>query len=75
MAGYLKPEICDNCNITESKFYIETNKNDAKLLIRLLNSDIIIKYLKLCKYSGFNSRPVLENISYSNLDNYLNMPE
>lgn len=68
MAGYLKPEICKECNITESKFYIKTNESNAKILINFLNSDNIIKYLELCKYSGFNSRPVLENISYKNLN-------
>ena len=75
MAGYLKPEICEKCNITESKFYIKTNNNDAKLLIKFLNSENITKYLELCKYSGFNSRPVLENISYNNLNEYINEPE
>jgi hypothetical protein len=67
MSGYLKPEICSECNVTESKFYIKTNENDAKLLIKLLKSNNIQQYLELCKYSGFNSRPVLENISYDNL--------
>jgi len=73
--GYLKPTICKNCNITESKFYIKTNNNDAKLLLNLLNSDNIVKYIELCKYSGFNSRPVLENISYTNLTDFLNNPK
>ena len=72
MAGYLKPEICKNCNITESKFYITTNNDDAKLLINFLNSNEIKKYLELCKYSGFNSRPVLESISYNDLNDYIN---
>lgn len=70
MAGYLKPEICKDCNITESKFYIRTNEDDAKLLINFLNNDSVTKYLELCKYSGFNSRPVLENISYNNLNDF-----
>ena len=68
MAGYLKPEICKDCNITESKYYINTTEEKAKLLIKLLNSEKIVKYLELCKYSGFNSRPVLENISYDSLN-------
>jgi hypothetical protein len=67
MAGYLKPEICKKCNITESKFFIKTTEQDGILLINFLNSPKIIKYLELCKYSGFNSRPVLENISYEKL--------
>lgn len=71
MAGYLKPELCKNCNLTESKFYIEVkNEDDGKKLIKYLNSNKIIKYLELCKYSGFNSRPVIENISYNTL--YIN---
>ena len=75
MAGYLKPEICKGCNITESKFYIKTNEGDAKLMIKFLNSNNILKYLELCKYSGFNSRPVLENISYTDLNEYIIEPE
>jgi hypothetical protein len=67
MSGYLKPEICKGCNITESKFYIRTNERDAKLIIKFLKSDNILKYLELCKYSGFNSRPVLKSISYTDL--------
>jgi len=66
MSGYLKPELCKNCNLTESKFYIEVkNEDDGKKLIEYLNNNKIIKYLELCKYSGFNSRPVIENISYN----------
>ena len=66
MAGYLKPEICKNCNITESKFYIKVNStNEAKKIINFLESDDVKKYLEICKYSGFNSRPVLESISYN----------
>jgi hypothetical protein len=66
MAGYLKPEICKNCNITESKFYIKVNStNEAKKIITFLESDDVKKYLEICKYSGFNSRPVLESISYN----------
>jgi hypothetical protein len=68
MSGYLKPEICLSGNVTESKYYIKTTKNDAEMLINLLNSSRIQKYLELCKYSGFNSRPVLENISYDKLE-------
>jgi hypothetical protein len=75
MAGYLKPAIYKECNITESKFYIKTNNDDAKLLIKFLNSNNILQYLELCKYSGFNSRPVLENISYNELNEYINEPE
>lgn len=70
MAGYLKPELCKNCNLTESKFYIEVeNEDDGNKLINFLNSNKIMKYLELCKYSGFNSRPFIENISYDTLTN------
>ena len=72
MAGYLKPEICSNCNITESKYFIIGNEEISQQIINLLNSKIIIKYLELCKYSGFNSRPVLECISYNNLNDVEN---
>ena len=64
MSGYLMPTICTNCNITESKFYIITTEHDAQNIINLLNSNKITQYLELCKYSGFNSRIVLESISY-----------
>ena len=65
MAGYLKPSICKKCNVTESKFYVTvTNLDEANTIIDLLTSPEIIEYLELCKYSGFNSRPVLESISY-----------
>ena len=68
MAGYLKPKLCKNCNLTESKFYIEVeNEDDGNKLIKYLNSYKITKYLELCKYSGFNSRPVIENINYNTL--------
>ena len=65
MSGYLNPKIYNNCNITESKFYIKQNYIDNNLLIEFLNSKFIKKYLELCKYSGFNSRIVIENISYN----------
>jgi hypothetical protein len=68
MSGYLKPEVCSQCNITESKYYIKTYGIDAELLVKYLNSNDIQTYLELCKYSGFNSRPVLENITYDNID-------
>jgi hypothetical protein len=65
MSGNLYPELCKDCNVTESKFYINVeNEDDANKILDLLNSEKIKKYLKLCKYSGFNSRPVIENISY-----------
>jgi len=64
MAGYLKPILLNNCNITESKFYILINKNESDKLLNLLISEEIKEYLKLCKYSGFNSRIVLESITY-----------
>ena len=65
MAGYLKPKVVENCNITESKFYIiPSNNNECIKILNLLDSDEIKQYLKLCKYSGFNSRPVIESISY-----------
>jgi len=65
MAGYLKPKIVNNCNLTESKFYIIPHNNDeCNKIIKLLQSNEVIQYLKLCKYSGFNSRPVLESISF-----------
>ena len=44
-------------------------------MIKFLNSNNILQYLELCKYSGFNSRPVLENISYNELNEYINEPE
>ena len=66
MAGYLKPKIVNNCNITESKFYIIPNNSDeCNKIMNILESSEVIEYLKLCKYSGFNSRPVLESISYN----------
>jgi hypothetical protein len=66
MAGYLKPTIVNNCNITESKFYvIPRNIDECNKIMDLLQSSEVIEYLKLCKYSGFNSRPVLESISYN----------
>lgn len=66
MAGYLKPKIVNNCNITESKFYIIPNNSDeCNKIMNVLQSSEVIEYLKLCKYSGFNSRPVLESISYN----------
>jgi len=67
MSGHLNPIIVDNCNITESKFYIELEKDEDKKIINIFKNNNIKKYLELCKYSGFNSRIVLENISY-NLD-------
>ena len=69
MAGYLKPLLVNNCNITESKFYIEVeNEIEGNKVINFLNSNKILNYINICKYSGFNSRIVLENISYDNLD-------
>jgi hypothetical protein len=64
MSGHLNPVIVDNCNITESKFYIELEKEEDKKLIDIFKNSNIKKYLELCKYSGFNSRIVLENIAY-----------
>ena len=69
MAGYLKPYLVNNCNITESKFYIEIdNETNGIHIINFLNSDKILKYIDLCKYSGFNSRIVLESITYDILE-------
>lgn len=66
MAGYLKPLFINNCNLTESKFYIiPENKTEAEEIIKLLKSNEVIEYLSLCKYSGFNSRLVLESITYN----------
>ena len=65
MSGHLNPVIVDNCNITESKFYIELEKEEDKKLIDIFKNSNIKKYLELCKYSGFNSRIVLENIAYN----------
>jgi hypothetical protein len=62
MSGYLKPQICKDCNITESKYYITTSNEQAEKIVELLNSPDITYYLQICKYSGFNSRPVLESI-------------
>ena len=63
MSGYIKPIIKKNCNITESKFYITvSNEKEGIEIVNILNDERIEKYLKLCKYSGFNSRKVLENI-------------
>ena len=67
MSGHLNPVIVDNCNITESKFFIELQKEEDKKLLNIFKNNNIKKYLELCKYSGFNSRIVLENITY-NLD-------
>ena len=65
MAGYLKPIKVVNCNITESKFYIIVNSDkECNIILNLLKTEKIKEFLKLCKYSGFNSRPVLESISY-----------
>jgi len=64
MAGYLKPILLNNCNITESKFYILVNEDESDKLLKLLESNEIKEYLKLCKYSGFNSRIVIESITY-----------
>ena len=65
MAGYLKPVIVNNCNITESKFFVLIGKDEERnKLLDLLNSDKIVEYLLLCKYSGFNSRPVIESITF-----------
>lgn len=66
MSGYLHPEKKVKCNITESKYYILIkNDEEYKKIINVLNCEDVIKYLKLCKYSGFNSRPVLESITYN----------
>ena len=66
MAGYLKPQVVNNCNITESKFYIiPSNSDECNKIIELLQTSEVTEYLKLCKYSGFNSRPVLESISFN----------
>jgi len=65
MSGYLKPELHNNCNLTESKFYIiPKDIKNAKIILDYLTTDKITLYLKLCKYSGFNSRIILENITY-----------
>jgi hypothetical protein len=69
MAGYLKPALCSECNLTESKFYINVkNENEGNSLVKFLNSEEVNKFLELCKYSGFNSRPVIESITYNTLD-------
>ena len=66
MAGYLKPTIVNNCNITESKFYmIPSNSDECNKIMNLLQCSEVIEYLKLCKYSGFNSRTVLESLSFN----------
>ena len=62
MSGYLNPRIVNEGNLTESKFYIVSN-NDIELL-KLLKQDNVEYYLKICKYSGFNSRKVIEYITY-----------
>lgn len=65
MAGYLKPVLVSNCNMTESKFFITVScELESVRIINMLSSVKVVEYLKLCKYSGFNSRPVLESISF-----------
>jgi Fe-S cluster assembly scaffold protein SufB len=62
------PEIVKKCNLTESKFYIQSNNiNELIYILNLLNERKTIQYLKYCKYSGFNSRIVLESISYNDV--------
>jgi hypothetical protein len=74
MAGYLNPEVVSNCNITESKFYILSDNNIlTKKILNLLNSNDIKLYLDLCKYSGFNSRIVIESITYDGLTLDMNL--
>jgi hypothetical protein len=69
MAGYLKPKIYKNCNITESKFYIKTETmEEAEIIIKILENNDIKLFLELCKYSGFNSRKVLESISFDDIN-------
>ena len=64
MSGHLNPELIKDGNITESKFYVMVNKIESKKILDILKSDDINEYLQLCKYSGFNSRPVLEKIGF-----------
>ena len=64
MSGYLNPIIVNDCNVTESKFYILDNYENLKKILELFNKIEIQNYLKLCKYSGFNSRIVLESIGF-----------
>lgn len=66
MSGYIKSVIKKDCNITESKFYILVKTNEEGIeIINILEDKRTVEYLKLCKYSGFNSRKVLENIPIS----------
>ncbi len=65
MSGYIKPSIVHECNTTESKFYIKAEDEEtAKSIVSLLENEDTTYFLKLCKYSGFNSRIVLESVSF-----------
>ena len=52
-------------NITESKFFILPNKKESEFILQLFSDNKIIEYLELCKYSGFNSRIILDNVGYN----------
>jgi len=66
MSGYLKPVVCKDCNVTESKYYVPVASEQEGIRLRDYLETVRLKdYLKLCKYSGYNSRPVLASISYT----------
>ena len=65
MSGHINIELIKDGNITESKFFILPNKKESEFILQLFYDNKIIEYLELCKYSGFNSRIILDNVGYN----------
>ena len=65
MSGHINIELIKDGNITESKFFILPNKKESEFILQLFSDNKIIEYLELCKYSGFNSRIILDNVGYN----------
>jgi hypothetical protein len=64
-SGYLKPMLQNNCNVTEIKYIIYVaSVEEGNKIIEVLNNEDSKKYFELCKYCGFNSKNVIENVTY-----------
>jgi hypothetical protein len=64
--GYLNPEFDDRSyGLTRNCFYVTVaSKKEANCIMSLLDSKLYKFILNICKWNGFNSKLVLENLPY-----------
>jgi hypothetical protein len=69
--GYLKPEYDSGTyGLTRNNFYVPVeSKKESDKIIELLNSKLYKFILEICKWSGFNSKSVLELLPQTSFEN------